>query len=64
MYDALPQKSYQENGAAADVFPAMKKSGSLGIGESFALVGATVAENFGVSMPESTIGQFVFLRLK
>lgn len=44
--------------------PAMEKSGSLGIGESFALIGATVAENFGVSMPEGTIGQSVFFRLK
>ncbi|MBQ9990885.1 MAG: phosphopentomutase [Lachnospiraceae bacterium] len=34
----------------------MKGSGSLPETDSFAVIGATVAENFGVKMPEGTIG--------
>lgn len=37
--------------------PGLERSGDLGIGESFAVIGATIAENFGVSMPEGTIGR-------
>ncbi len=36
--------------------PAMEGGGDLGAGDTFAVVGATVAENFGVPMPEGTIG--------
>jgi len=43
--------------------PAMEGSGALGTGKNFAVVGATVAENFGVSMPEGAIGQSVLCRL-
>ena len=39
--------------------PAMKGSGKLANGESFAVIGATIAENFGVAMPEGTIGSSV-----
>ena len=35
----------------------LKGSGPIREGESFADVGATVAENFGVTMPEGTIGR-------
>ena len=33
-----------------------KGAGSLGEQDTFAVIGATVAENFGVEMPEGTIG--------
>ena len=39
--------------------PAMKGSGKLANGETFAVIGATIAENFGVAMPEGTIGSSV-----
>ncbi|XCP85643.1 phosphopentomutase [Roseburia hominis] len=44
--------------------PGMKGNGSLGEGSSFALIGATIAENFGVRMPEGTIGESILGRLK
>lgn len=34
----------------------MRASGELAEAETFAVVGATIADNFGVSMPEGTIG--------
>ena len=34
----------------------MKSGGSLPEAETFAVIGATVAENFGVDMPEGAIG--------
>ena len=37
--------------------PAMKGEGVLGIKESFATIGATLAENFNLKMPENTIGE-------
>ena len=37
--------------------PGMKRGGVLEEQETFAVVGATVAENFGVPMPEHTIGE-------
>ncbi len=43
--------------------PAMQGSGTLGTGDTFAVVGATVAENFGVAMPEGTIGKSILGRL-
>lgn len=36
--------------------PSMKGHGELPEGETFAVIGATVADNFGVAMPEGTIG--------
>ena len=36
--------------------PAMEGGGDLGASDTFAVVGATVAENFGVPMPDGTIG--------
>lgn len=36
--------------------PSMKDSGRISEQEMFAVVGATIAENFGVQMPEGTIG--------
>lgn len=42
----------------------MKGSGRLPEQETFAVIGATAAENFGVSMPEHTIGQSLLKYLK
>lgn len=36
--------------------PKMEKGGALANQDTFAVIGATIAENFGVSMPENTIG--------
>lgn len=36
--------------------PSMKKQGNLGEGDTFAVIGNTIADNFGVEMPEGTIG--------
>lgn len=36
--------------------PSMKDTGELPEQETFAVIGATIAENFGVNMPEGTIG--------
>lgn len=36
--------------------PSMKKGGALPEQECFAVIGATIAENFGVEMPEGCIG--------
>lgn len=36
--------------------PSMKQGKDLGISDTFAVIGATIADNFGVSMPEGTIG--------
>ncbi|MBQ8558677.1 MAG: phosphopentomutase [Tyzzerella sp.] len=36
--------------------PSMKEGGRIPEQETFAVVGATIAENFGVEMPEGTIG--------
>lgn len=36
--------------------PSMQGHGELPEGETFAVIGATVADNFGVAMPEGTIG--------
>lgn len=42
----------------------MKGSGRLPEQETFAVIGATAAENFGVPMPEDTIGQSLLKYLK
>lgn len=44
--------------------PKMKASGTLSDQRSFATVGATIAENFGVKMPQGTIGTSVLGYLK
>ena len=36
--------------------PAFETPGALTEGDTFAVIGATIAENFGVTMPEGTIG--------
>ena len=36
--------------------PSMKESGLQETKDTFAVIGASVAENFGVEMPEGTIG--------
>lgn len=43
--------------------PAMKSSGRLEEGKTFAVVGATIADNFGCRMPEGTIGSSVLEQL-
>ena len=43
--------------------PSMNKGGDIGYADTFAVVGATVADNFGVKMPEGTIGDSVLDRL-
>ena len=37
--------------------PSMKSGGELSEADTFAVIGATVADNFGVKMPEGTIGK-------
>ena len=37
----------------------MKKGGALEEKDTFAVIGATIAENFGVEMPPGTIGRSV-----
>ena len=43
--------------------PGMAGGGQLDTGRSFGVIGATVAENFGVPMPEGTIGSSLLDRL-
>jgi len=44
--------------------PSMKGSGPLEEVDTFAVIGATVAENFGVKMPENTIGHSIIDKLQ
>ena len=44
--------------------PSMKQNGKLADQETFAVVGNTIAENFGVEMPEGTIGHSLLDCLK
>ena len=44
--------------------PSMKGHGMLESSETFADIGATVADNFGVKMPENTIGSSLMGKLK
>jgi phosphopentomutase len=37
--------------------PSFHGGGPLGTRDTFAVIGATIAENFGVPMPEGTIGE-------
>ena len=43
--------------------PSMKGSGKLEDTQTFAVIGATIADNFGVEMPEGTIGTSILDRL-
>lgn len=43
--------------------PSMTENGLMETSDSFAAVGATIAENFQVDMPENTIGQSVLKKL-
>lgn len=43
--------------------PSMKGGGRLEDQDTFAVIGATIAENFGLSMPEGTIGSSVLEQL-
>ena len=44
--------------------PSLKEGGLLEETENFGAVGATIAENFGVAMPEGTIGTSILNQLK
>lgn len=44
--------------------PSMEGQGQLSEKDTFAVIGATIADNFGVSMPEGTIGSSVLAELK
>ena len=44
--------------------PSMQNGGELQEKETFAVIGATIAENFGVAMPEETIGESLLDVLK
>lgn len=43
--------------------PAMRDNGELEEAQTFAVIGATVADNFGVEMPENTIGSSLLNQL-
>lgn len=44
--------------------PSMMCAGKLADAETFAVIGATIAENFGVEMPEGTIGESILRELR
>ncbi|MDD3221123.1 MAG: phosphopentomutase [Lachnospiraceae bacterium] len=44
--------------------PSFEAAGALGEQESFAVIGATLVDNFGLNMPEGTIGQSILNLLK
>ena len=43
--------------------PSMKGCGKLDDTDTFAVIGGTIAENFGVEMPEGTIGSSILSKL-
>ena len=43
--------------------PSMKEAGELEEADTFAIIGATIADNFGVKMPEGTIGHSILAKL-
>ena len=43
--------------------PSMKGYGKLEDADTFAVIGATIAENFEVEMPEGTIGSSIYEKL-
>ena len=44
--------------------PSMNGNGKLEETDTFAVIGATIADNFGVQMPEGTIGYSILEQLK
>ena len=44
--------------------PSMNGSGRLEDQKTFAVIGATIADNFGVKMPEGTIGESILSELE
>lgn len=44
--------------------PSMKGNGKLEDTDTFAVIGATIADNFGVKMPKGTIGHSILDKLK
>lgn len=42
--------------------PSMKESGLMDTNEGFAVIGATILDNFGLKMPENTIGESILDR--
>ena len=44
--------------------PSMKEAGELEEADTFAIIGATIADNFGVKMSEGTIGHSILDKLK
>ena len=44
--------------------PSMKQHGALQGSDTFAVIGATIADNFGVKMPEGTIGSSILKELE
>ena len=44
--------------------PSMMSDGKLDTEDTFAVIGATIADNFGVSMPDGTIGHSLLDKLK
>ena len=44
--------------------PSMKEAGELEEADTFAIIGGTIADNFGVKMPEGTIGHSILDKLK
>lgn len=43
--------------------PSMQKAGKLPDGDNFAVIGATITDNFGLQMPEGTIGGSILEKL-
>ncbi len=43
--------------------PSMEGAGNLGIADTFAVVGATIADNFGIAMPKDTIGESILEKI-
>ena len=43
--------------------PSMRGSGKLEDARTFAVIGATIADNFGIAMPEGTIGKSILGKL-
>ena len=44
--------------------PSMRQAGPIPETDTFAVIGATVADNFGVPMPEGTIGESLLEQLR
>ncbi len=55
------EQTIQEICAVFRIFSSMKGGWQLRIGTTFAVIGATIADNFGVKMPEGTIGHLSWM---